>query len=250
MGEIKNHADLEDRALARMAQQDPWIMYLVVRQRPEHHLGALIQAAAGACLSLIEQYSTHPAFAESIAAWSRLSFRKVVLRAKPAGWGRLVMGKGISFQADDEQVLCLSPMLKSERPREIARLQSFQAPAALEERTEPAAVQLELVVRRDLAMGSGKTIAQCAHAALMADAATWDALDLTRSWMAQGWPVSVRWCGLEEFELFVCGADCVVVRDAGLTEVAAGSRTVAARLVRREVPALAHSGREAPTPLK
>lgn len=250
MGEIANHADLEDRALARLAQEDPWVMYLVVRQRAEHRLGPLIQAAATSCLSLIEQYSNRPSYAESISAWSRLSFRKVVLRARPAEWTRLVMGEGVSAQAEDEQVLCLPPLLKSARPREIARLQSFRAAAAADAHAALVPVSLDLAVREDLDMGSGKTIAQCAHAALMADSAAWVEGGLLPRWRAQGWPVSVRWCGAEDFENFVDDGECVVVRDAGLTEVAAGSRTVAARLVTHEVPALAYSGRHPLAPLK
>ena len=101
-------------------------------------------------------------------------------------------------------------------------------------------VKMVIAVREDLGMGAGKVAAQCAHAAV----------DLYRTLSRQNGPASAV---LEQWELngetkIVVGcknADalvklattaeavqdvtCSIIRDAGRTEVAAGSMTVAVR---------------------
>jgi peptidyl-tRNA hydrolase len=73
-------------------------------------------------------------------------------------------------------------------------------------------------------MSSGKTVAQVAHAAVMAA----DSLALD-GWVAAGCPGQVIAPGAASFAALAARGDCVArVVDAGLTEVAPGTVTVLA----------------------
>lgn len=104
-------------------------------------------------------------------------------------------------------------------------------------------MQMSLVVRKDLKMGTGKIAAQCAHAAV----AVVEEVHLLRSdpenanhqwvtwldaWMGIGCSKIVLACDSEAELLDIAalaekkGLPHYVVRDAGRTQIAAGSQTV------------------------
>jgi peptidyl-tRNA hydrolase, PTH2 family len=92
-----------------------------------------------------------------------------------------------------------------------------------------------IVVRRDLGMGVGKTAAQVAHAAV---SAAWQAGTDHREWLAGWWldgqpKVVLQVPDAEELEAVCRQARAAklpvfVIRDRGLTQVAAGTTTCAA----------------------
>jgi len=93
--------------------------------------------------------------------------------------------------------------------------------------------KLVLVVRTDLKMGKGKTAAQCCHAAVMAYQQLHDKYpDLLEEWRSQGQAKVVLRTDDEESLLQLAsdakaaGLVVSVVRDAGRTQVAPGSKTV------------------------
>ncbi|KAK3912019.1 Peptidyl-tRNA hydrolase 2, mitochondrial [Frankliniella fusca] len=94
-------------------------------------------------------------------------------------------------------------------------------------------IKLILVVRNDLKMGKGKVAAQCAHAAVQAyqQAKAFTPKTL-RSWERNGQPKIVVKCDSEE-ELIELSKHSKslklttsLIRDAGRTQIAPGSRTV------------------------
>ena len=105
--------------------------------------------------------------------------------------------------------------------------------------TSPA-MQMSLVVRKDLKMGTGKIAAQCSHAAVAvvqrALSSPEDAVE--RSWLSQwtntGAPKVVLAVDSEEsldalvFSTKRARLPHYLVRDAGKTQIAAGSKTVLA----------------------
>jgi hypothetical protein len=197
---------------------DPLRMYLVVRRGAVGDLaraGTLAGAAAVACVR-------EPAFAEAVAAW-RPRPGKVCLRARSAGQWEQVLGEPHALAGD--AVAALPPRRRSERGPLLERLQAMStdlgAPPA-EAPPVPGAVTYLLNPAAE--MSSGKTLAQIAHAAVMA-------ADSGRceEWVAAGCPGQVLAPEPAGFADAVARDDLAAcVADAGLTEVAPGTVTVVA----------------------
>ncbi|KAG8224889.1 hypothetical protein J437_LFUL004630 [Ladona fulva] len=92
--------------------------------------------------------------------------------------------------------------------------------------------KMVLVVRTDLGMGTGKVASQCAHAALSCLELVKET-NVAHQWMAEGQPKIVLKLDKGEYGLLELrirahsvGVPSTVVRDAGRTQVMAGSATV------------------------
>ena len=201
-------------------------MYLVVRRGAVGDLataGALAGAAAVGCL---RAFSGDPAHAAAIAAWRRRP-GKVCLRARnPSQWEQLLAEPhALAGQADGASVAALPPRRRSERGPLLERLQAMSTaldPPPAEGPARPGAVTY--LLNPAAPVSSGKTLAQIAHAAVMA--ADTGALE---SWVAAGCPGHVLAPDEAAFAAARDGGACIAkVEDAGLTEVAPGTVTVVA----------------------
>jgi peptidyl-tRNA hydrolase len=197
---------------------DPLRMYLVVRRGAVDDLGragALAGAAAVACVR-------EPAFAEAVAAW-RPRPGKVCLRARSAGQWEQVLEEPHTLAGD--AVAALPPRRRSERGPLLERLQAMStdlgSPPA---DAPPVPGAVTYLLNPDAPMSSGKTLAQIAHAAVMAaDGARLE------DWVAGGCPGLVLAPSRRAFAAAAERDDVVArVADAGLTEVAPGTVTVVA----------------------
>jgi hypothetical protein len=197
---------------------DPLRMYLVVRRGAVTELaraGELAGAAAVACVR-------DPAFAEAVAAW-RPRPGKVCLRARSDGQWQGVLEEPHALAGD--AVAALPPRRRSERGPLLEKLQAMstdlgEAPQDAPER--PGA--LTFLLNPDAPMSSGKTLAQIAHAAVMAaDSGRFE------DWIAAGCPARVLAPSRDDFAAAARRDDLAAcVADAGLTEVAPGTVTVLA----------------------
>jgi peptidyl-tRNA hydrolase len=201
-------------------------MYLVLRRGAFAELGragALAGAAAVACLRVFE---TQPAYEEAIAAW-RERPGKVCLRARTdAQWEQvLAEPHTLAGAPEGEAVVALPPRRRSQRGPLLERLQAMSS--ALEAPPEEAPAEpgtVTYALNPAAVMSSGKTVAQVAHAAVMA--ADTGALE---GWVAAGCPGTVIAPGAARFAALAAQGACVArVVDAGLTEVAPGTITVLA----------------------
>lgn len=161
-------------------------------------------------------------------------YRKVVLRAKGAAWAALLASDHGAAPTDAATVVrVFPPRRKSEAGPLFARLQTYAAPA------EPFVGEIipdgamGIVVNPNAVMGGGKTLAQIAHVAVLCAAPKDPSLALakaSRAWTNAGFPCAFlageHWSAMREVP------NAVVVRDAGLTEVGAGTETVVAVLAR------------------
>jgi Peptidyl-tRNA hydrolase PTH2 len=206
--------------------RDPLRMYLVLRRgaiAELAHAGELAGAAAVACLRV---FATQPQYEEAIAAW-RERPGKVCLRARTnAQWEQvLAEPHTLAGQPDGEAVVALPPRRRSERGPLLERLQAMSS--ALEPPPEDAPERSGAVtyaLNPAAVMSSGKTVAQIAHAAVMA-ADTGELED----WVAAGCPGQVIAPRPQRFAALAAQGTCVAsVVDAGLTEVAPGTVTVLA----------------------
>mgnify|MGYP001439320331 CR=1 FL=1 len=213
---LANPHDTEAAANERAQQADPLVMYLVAPRRPETSSGEQLEAAIAAVLDAERAFAQHPQHGEAYRKWRRRSYRKVCLRGRPSDYERLHELDHV--QAGD--VLCLPPMLRSQAPREVKRLQAHKGPALAPGEAAPQLAEEEQaflhLIPAGLGMTLGKAIAQVGHSAHLArelhgcDAGA-DRVALTSQ---------------EVIDRLAAEADLAAVTDAGLTQLERGSRTV------------------------
>jgi peptidyl-tRNA hydrolase PTH2 len=208
--------------------RDPLRMYLVLRRGAVAGLARAGELAGAAAVDCVHAFADDPAHAEALAAW-RPRPGKVCLRARTESQWRRVLEEphALAGDADGEGAVALPPRPRSQRGPLLERLQAMST--ALEPppaRADPADGRdaVTYLLNPAAPMSSGKSIAQIAHAAVMAgdDGAL-------RSWVAAGCPGRVLAPGTPGFAAGVGAALRVAcVQDAGLTEVAPGTMTVVA----------------------
>jgi len=203
-------------------------MFLVLRRGAIATLERAGELAGGAAVRCVDTFGADAAYTDAFAAWSDRP-GKVTLRARNDAQWRRVLAEPHALAGDPagEAVAALPPRRRSQRGPLLERLQAMSsalvpAPARADPADEDA--RATYVLNPAAVMSSGKTIAQIAHAAVMA--ATQPALD---SWVAAGAPGRVLAPGDAGFDAAARRHDCVArVVDAGLTEVPAGTVTVVA----------------------
>ena len=194
-------------------EDDPLVMYLVVRRRTTRPFAELATAAALAARRCAYRFRGDDRWRDGFEDWWRHSFRKVCLRAEPREWDDL---RALDHERVGD-VACLPPVRRSMRDRVLVRMQTLSDEAGPLPRFDPDDLgDLTLVVATDLGMTSGKALAQIGHAALMTD------LD---PGLDRGIDLRVAGEGRAGWAALAESAQAVV-RDGGLTEIAPGSETV------------------------
>lgn len=178
---------------------DPYRMYIVVRRGAFTSLDEGGRMVGLAAVRAIRQF-------EMPAEWLARA-GKVVLRARqPSQFARLLEEP---HAVGGEGVIALPPRRRSERSETLMKIQAMSTELDAPPSTSSAAVVY--AVNPAVTMSTGKTLAQIAHAAVMADRL---GLDVSRARVI----VPDTWEDLPG-----CVAE---VRDAGLTEVPPGTVTV------------------------
>jgi hypothetical protein len=200
---------------------DPLRMYLVIRRGAFSSLAPAGELAGAAAVRCVREFAGEPLVDEWLPRPG-----KVVLRARGGQWGEVLDGEphALAGDPDGEAVLALPPRRRSERGPLLERMQAMTSeldPPPAEADVPPGAVTY--LVNPDVEMSSGKTLAQIAHAAVMA------ADELGGGWVAAGCPARVLRPPKRRFA-DLCGAPDLAARveDAGLTEVPPGTVTVLA----------------------
>lgn len=221
-----------------------FVLPLVVRierAAPPTRTDAL-QTAARAVLVLLadERCAGEGPWAQAVRDWQDARIRKVVRRARGAEWRRAEALPGITVtsatgggapegpapEPGAAEVRVFPPVPLDGWPKDLARLQVSGTDLDDPEPPPPppAGVPVLWLATR-LGMTAGKAMAQAGHGAQLA---WWELPDEDRAaWRAAGFPLAVRTAAPEHWaELVASGLP--VVRDAGYTEIAAGSCTVVA----------------------
>jgi hypothetical protein len=185
-------------------------MYLVVRRGAVEELDRLGQLAGAAAVACLREFAGDPAIDE----W-RPRPGKVVLRARsPAQWERVLAEP---HAGDEDVVVALPPRRRSERGEALERLQAMST--ALVPPPASGRGPVTYVLNPRWEMSSGKTLAQIAHAAVIASA--------DEEWVRAGCPARVIAPDEAAFDALTGSPECVgEVADAGLTEVPPGTITV------------------------
>jgi hypothetical protein len=204
---------------------DPLRMYLVLLRGALPELARAGELAGAAAVACVRRFAGDPAFAAAVAEW-RPRPGKVCLRARTASQWRQVLEEPHVVAGDPAGtgVIALPPRRRSERGSLLERLQAMSTELAPPPAEAPPAEGVTYLLNPELRMSSGKTIAQVAHAAVMA-------ADTGRleDWVAAGCPARVLAPPPAVFAA-ACERDDLAARvvDAGLTEVAPGTVTVLA----------------------
>jgi peptidyl-tRNA hydrolase len=200
----------------------------VERATPPARTDALEGAARAVLRFLSDPRVTEAAgeWAAAAQAWEDARIRKVVRRARGAGWERASALPGITVVNGTADIRVYPPVPVDDWPSDLARLQvsgtDFDDPRAP---GEPAAGTPVLWMNPGLPMTAGKAMAQAGHGAQLA---WWELSPRTRSqWLDLDFNLAVRVAGEEQWAgLLASGLP--VVTDGGFTEVAPGSVTVVA----------------------
>lgn len=134
----------------RKNQEDPIVMYFIVRESLGMGMGKTAAQCAHAAQMVAFTYARMASFTESLSCgaseaeeifeqWLNTSFRKVVLKADEKEWakvkelykddklvGRVVDSGLTEIAAGSETVLGLWPMKRSLRPKLIGKLQALK----------------------------------------------------------------------------------------------------------------------------
>jgi peptidyl-tRNA hydrolase len=188
---------------------------------------ALLSAAAVATVALCydERVAEGGPWHDDFRAWADDRIRKVARRARGAHWLAAQELDGVTVAVGDAQARALVPGPVDELDPRIKRLQVGGTDLDHDDPGPPEPGLPVLWVNASLEMTVGKAAAQVGHASMLLGMAM--SQDQLAEWAAQGFACSVRdakpaqWADLQR-------SGGVVVRDAGFTEVAAGSMTVIA----------------------
>ncbi|MEU9981638.1 peptidyl-tRNA hydrolase [Streptomyces sp. NPDC050856] len=207
-----------------------FVLPLVVRvekDAPPTRTDALETAARAVPAILSDERSAGSGeWADAVRSWQDARIRKVVRRARGAEWRRATRLPGITVTGGTAEVRVFPPVPLDGWPKELSRLQvsgtELDDPA---EPPVPPGGTAVLWLNRELAMSTGKEMAQVGHGAHL----LWWAMEREdrEAWRKAGFPLVVRSPRPEKWAELV-GSGLPVVRDAGFTEVAPGSCTVVA----------------------
>jgi peptidyl-tRNA hydrolase len=201
---------------------------------------ALAGAGAVRCADLL---ADAPAWADAFRAWGERP-RKVALRASREELEALAATlDGVTLAtAHGPTLLCLPPRRRSGSGPALAALRPYtDPPRGAAPAAPPDGPRLRYVLPAGVLRTTGKAMAQAGHAALECVHEREPAdLRAFAAWRAAGCPGEVRVASAEAWSRVRAAAHDgagVVVSDAGLTQVAPGTETVAAFPPGAEAPA-------------
>ncbi len=219
-----------DRAADRDAAPQ-FVLPLVVRIEktdPPAHTDALETAARAVLTLLSDERATEPdgEWAELVDAWQDARIRKVVRRARGGEWRKAETLPGITVTGRTAEVRVFPPVPLDGWPKELAKLQV--SGTELDDPEPPSAPDPGVPVlwfNPEVAMSTGKSMAQAGHGAQLA---WWELTPEQRTaWREAGFPLAVRTASPAAWAA-LASSGLPMVRDAGFTEVAPGSSTVVA----------------------
>lgn len=219
----RHHAtDEEDPAAVRAM---PVVLRIEKADPPSRTEVLEAAAAAAVAVCLDERAAPGGEWHDELVAWVRGRIRKVSRRARGAHWEAVLALPGVTVTVGGAQVRAFVPGKVSELPRELSRLQisGSELPADEPGPVPPGAHELWLNPR--VGMTAGKAAAQVGHASMLL-APHLSPVEL-EEWAELEYRCAVRTPSAADWDALVARPDVVLVRDAGYTEVAPGTATVA-----------------------
>lgn len=244
-------SDAQVRSDREEAADDVRAMPLILRMErsapPSWHAALAAAASAAAAICLDPRVAPGGPWHDAVADYCAGHIRKVTRRARGAHWAAVQDLPGVTVDLDGTQVRALLPGRVAELDPRVSRLQVGGTDAPVDTAPDWARLgvpdpmgALQLWLPPEPAMTLGKSMAQAGHAGMIAAALLAgadgdpDALD---AWAAGGRPVVAHgrtgdWPALSARVNAAGGwtdEHLIAVRDAGFTEIPAGTVTVIAR---------------------
>jgi peptidyl-tRNA hydrolase len=227
----------EDPALVRAM---PLILRMEREELPAR--SALLEAAAAAAVGLCLDQRAQPdgPWYPEVQPWVAGRIRKVARRARGAHWRAVTELPGVTVEYRGAEVRALLPWLVAETPKTVTRLQVGGTDVPSDDPGPPPDGVPVLWLAPQPVMTAGKAAAQVGHATMLVAAllgAEGRSDELAR-WAADGYRCAVRAASTQQWARLSEVRDpsrawrergLTVVRDAGFTEVAPGTVTVAAQ---------------------
>ena len=202
---------------------DPLRMFLVLRRGAPAELPRAAELVGAAAVACVRRYEHDPEFAATFAAW-RPQPGKVTLRARGGQWAAIRKDPhSLAGDPEGDAALALPPRRRSARGPVLERMQAHSPemappPAGAETRSGT----VTYLLNPGAPMSSGKTLAQIAHAAVMA--ADTGALE---DWVQRGCPALLCAPDAVAFARAANDSRCVAqIVDSGLTELPPATVTV------------------------
>ncbi len=225
----KAHALLPHPQWRDPGETQPWAMPIVLEipksDPPERTalLEAAAQAVVACCLDP-RAAENDSAYRAGLSNWYGARIRKLARRARGQAWQRVQLAPGVTCEVHGARARALVPTPVAEVYPEVAKLQISGTDLPHQEQQPPIDEGLPTIwVDRDLDMSVGKVAAQVGHGSMLY-AATLEASQAWQ-WAQRGYPLAVR--ELPRAQWPDASLRAVEVRDAGFTEIAPGSVTVA-----------------------
>ncbi|MEO9327344.1 aminoacyl-tRNA hydrolase [Gordonia sp. B21] len=190
-------------------------------------------ARAVALLCLDDRAAGDGPWAAPMDAWCNARIRKIARRARGSQWAAAQEVWGVTAQEGSAQARAFVPGRVGDLDRRIKKLQIGGTEVEGTLPSEPPGSGVVLWTNPGLDMTVGKLAAQVGHGSMLA--AKLLSADEAVRWRMDGCPLAVREATPERWtELLDADAvgKAVAVRDAGFTEIAPGSVTVIAEVVR------------------
>ncbi|MFI9006736.1 peptidyl-tRNA hydrolase [Actinosynnema sp. NPDC053489] len=187
----------------------------------------VLEAAAAAAVAVCLDDRALPGgeWHDELVAWVRGRIRKVSRRARGAHWEAVQSLPGVTVTVGSASVRAFVPGRVVDLPKELSRLQISGSELPPDTPGPVPAGAYELWLNPRVEMTAGKAAAQVGHASMLLAPHLSDAE--LQEWAALGYRCAVRTPTAERWDALVARPDVVLVRDAGYTEVAPGTATVA-----------------------
>jgi peptidyl-tRNA hydrolase len=209
----------------------PWALQVVVRveRNPSPGHTPVLRATGSAVVVALAAFTSTEADPEVRARtdrWRSGPIRKVVRRARGAGWERQLAVPGVLVHhAYGVDVAVHVPGPVDEVDPEISRLQVGGLTLEDDDTVEHGETGVRLWLNPHLTLTTGKAAAQVGHAAQLMW--QWFPADHAAAWVAAGAPLDVVVADEADWDGLVASVP-VVVTDGGFTEVPPGTMTVVA----------------------
>ncbi|HEY2724421.1 MAG TPA: aminoacyl-tRNA hydrolase [Pseudonocardiaceae bacterium] len=241
---------LPEQATADTSDEDPAevrAMPLILRMERDQvpPRTALLEAAAAAAVALCLDERSRPEgpWYSEVGPWVEGRIRKVARRARGAHWRAVSDLPGVTVERHGAEVRALLPWRVAQTPNAVTRLQVGGTDVAADQPGPPPDGMPVLWLAPQPVMTAGKAAAQVGHATMLLAAllGAQDRVDALARWAADGYRCAVRtasarqWAGLSDVRSpgrAWQDDGLLLVRDAGFTEVAPGTVTVAAQFPR------------------
>ncbi len=195
-------------------------MPIVLRlERPPAGRTAVLEAAAAAALAVCLDPRADAEWHEALTTWVASRIRKIARRARGAHWAAVQELPGVTVTVGEAQARALVPGPVDDVPKVVSRLQIGGTELEPDDPGPPPPGVPVIHVNAALEMTVGKAAAQVGHASMLYAAAQ-GLVEVPAFAVRDAGPDA--WPGLCHA---VEAGEAVAVRDAGFTEVAAGTVT-------------------------